>query len=140
MTRTCRGERCRPLRAGRAERVGQPRRAGRRSVPWTARAGRAAVTAEHGAYAGGATAAATERGGGAAHRRARGRRAGAGALLAMALLLSGCASMPGSGPVQRVESSRRSEGEGESQVRVFGVPPEERAQPHEIVSGFLEAV
>jgi hypothetical protein len=61
-------------------------------------------------------------------------------LAAAGLLLAGCASMPGSGPVQSVESSQRAEGEGESQVRVFGVPPEERAQPQEIVSGFLEAV
>jgi lipoprotein LpqB-like beta-propeller protein len=61
------------------------------------------------------------------------------ALLAVAgMLLTGCASMPGSGPVQRVDSSQRAE--GESQARVFGVSPEEHAPPTEIVRGFLEAV
>ncbi|MGP3970758.1 LpqB family beta-propeller domain-containing protein [Streptomyces sp. 6N223] len=68
------------------------------------------------------------------------RRRGTALLTAAGLLLAGCASMPGSGPVQRVESSQRADGDGESQTRVFGVPPEERAQPQEIVSGFLEAV
>ncbi|SFB79307.1 LpqB family beta-propeller domain-containing protein [Streptomyces aidingensis] len=54
-----------------------------------------------------------------------------------ALLLAGCASMPGSGDVHRVDSAQRPEGDG--QVRVFGVPPEEGAVPQEIVLGFLEA-
>lgn len=58
-------------------------------------------------------------------------------LLALAAL-AGCASMPSSGPVQPVDSSRRAD--GDSQVRVFGVSPEEGALPHEIVRGFLEAV
>ncbi|MGP4114794.1 LpqB family beta-propeller domain-containing protein [Streptomyces sp. 4N509B] len=62
-----------------------------------------------------------------------------GAVLAVvALVLAGCASMPSSGPVQPVDSSQRAE--GESQVRVFGVSPEEGALPHEIVRGFLEAI
>ncbi|MDT0343042.1 LpqB family beta-propeller domain-containing protein [Streptomyces litchfieldiae] len=61
-----------------------------------------------------------------------------GALLAGALLLTGCASMPGGGPVQEVESSQRPE--GESQVLVYGVPPEEGMTPLQIVRGFLEAI
>ncbi|MDT0267826.1 LpqB family beta-propeller domain-containing protein [Streptomyces sp. DSM 44915] len=59
------------------------------------------------------------------------------AVLALALLLTGCAAMPGSGSVQRVDSSQRAE--GDSQVRVDGVSPQENASPQEIVRGFLEA-
>ncbi len=68
------------------------------------------------------------------------RRAGRGGavLLASALLAAGCASMPGGGEVQRVDSAQR--GEGDSQVRVFGVSPQEGAQPEQIVRGFLEAI
>lgn len=76
-------------------------------------------------------------------RRGRGVRGGvrraAAAVLALGLLaLTGCASMPGTGPVQRVDSSQRAE--GDSQVRVFGVSPKDGALPQEIVRGFLEAV
>ncbi|KAB8161468.1 hypothetical protein FH609_026670 [Streptomyces sp. 3MP-14] len=60
------------------------------------------------------------------------------AVVALALLLSGCASMPSGGSVQRVDSSQRAE--GDSQVRVDGVSPQEDAAPEEIVQGFLEAV
>ncbi len=78
---------------------------------------------------------------GAPRRRPAGRlRRGVVLLAATGLLLAGCASMPGSGPVQDADSVDSAEGEGESQVRVFGVPPEEDAPPAEIVRGFLEAV
>jgi hypothetical protein len=40
--------------------------------------------------------------------------------------------------VQRVESSQRAE--GDTGVRVYGVPPEDGASPREIVRGFLEAM
>ncbi|WP_242587616.1 LpqB family beta-propeller domain-containing protein [Streptomyces sp. MST-110588] len=54
-----------------------------------------------------------------------------------ALLLAGCASMPDSGEVQAVDQSPRAD--ADSQVRVYGVPPQDGAQPTEIVSGFLDA-
>lgn len=54
-----------------------------------------------------------------------------------AVLLAGCASMPDSGDVTSVEQSPRSE--GESQVRVYGVPPQDGAQPTNIVRSFLDA-
>ncbi|WP_435243682.1 LpqB family beta-propeller domain-containing protein [Streptomyces cucumeris] len=53
------------------------------------------------------------------------------------LLLTGCASMPDSGDVRRVDSSPRSD--VDSQVRVYGVSPGKGEQPAELVSGFLEA-
>ncbi|MCZ7414573.1 LpqB family beta-propeller domain-containing protein [Streptomyces sp. WMMC897] len=60
------------------------------------------------------------------------------ALLAVgALLLTGCASMPSSGDVRKIEGSQRSD--GEAQVRVFGVPPQDGERPAQIVRGFLEA-
>ncbi|MDT0309987.1 LpqB family beta-propeller domain-containing protein [Streptomyces sp. DSM 44917] len=68
-----------------------------------------------------------------------GRRRGAAGLLAAGLLLSGCASMPDNGPVQRVESSARA-AEGEPQVLVDAVPPQDGLSAQQIVSGFLEAV
>lgn len=70
--------------------------------------------------------------------RRRMRRSGGVLVAAGATLLAGCASMPGSGDVQRVDSSQRSE--SDSQVRVSGVSPQEDALPKEIVRGFLEAV
>ncbi|MCE7082378.1 LpqB family beta-propeller domain-containing protein [Streptomyces sp. ST2-7A] len=72
-----------------------------------------------------------------APRAARLRRLG-GALVACGLLVGGCASMPGSGPVQRVESDRRAD--ADSQVRVFGVSPQPGALPQDIARGFLEAI
>ncbi|MFG2098087.1 LpqB family beta-propeller domain-containing protein [Streptomyces sp. NPDC048612] len=54
-----------------------------------------------------------------------------------AVLLAGCASMPDSGDVTSVDQSPRSE--GESQVRVYGVPPQNGAQPTNIVRSFLDA-
>ncbi|RBM21478.1 LpqB family beta-propeller domain-containing protein [Streptomyces sp. PT12] len=65
------------------------------------------------------------------------RRAAAG-LLSAGLLLTGCASMPDSGPVQSVDSSEASD--ADAQVLVYGVPPEEGMLPQQIVRGFLEAV
>ena len=59
-------------------------------------------------------------------------------LLVAGLVLAGCASMPGSGPVQRVESSQRAD--ADSPVRVWAEEPEEGAGPQQIVRGFLEAV
>ncbi|MFG2291568.1 LpqB family beta-propeller domain-containing protein [Streptomyces sp. NPDC048595] len=54
-----------------------------------------------------------------------------------AALLAGCASMPDSGEVTPVDQSPRSE--GDSQVRVYGVPPQDGAQPTNIVRSFLDA-
>ncbi len=53
------------------------------------------------------------------------------------VLLAGCASMPDSGDVTAVDQSPRSE--GDSQVRVYGVPPQDGAQPTNIVRSFLDA-
>ncbi|MFJ3198344.1 LpqB family beta-propeller domain-containing protein [Streptomyces griseoviridis] len=52
------------------------------------------------------------------------------------VLLSGCASMPDSGDLRGVDSTPRQD----TQVRVFAMPPQEDAQPSDIVSGFLEAL
>ncbi|MEV7683579.1 LpqB family beta-propeller domain-containing protein [Streptomyces sp. NPDC088341] len=66
-----------------------------------------------------------------------GRAVSAPALLAaVAALLAGCASIPDSGDVEPVKASPP----GESQVRVYAVPPREKAGPDEIVDGFLEAM
>jgi Lipoprotein LpqB beta-propeller domain/Sporulation and spore germination len=65
-------------------------------------------------------------------------RRGAGALLAVGLLLlTGCASMPSGGDVKQVDSTPRAD--VDSQVRVFGVSPQEGADPRQIIRGFLEA-
>jgi Lipoprotein LpqB beta-propeller domain/Sporulation and spore germination len=70
-------------------------------------------------------------------RRTR-RLLGAPALLACgALVLSGCASMPDSGDVRRVDSSPRTD--VDTQVQVYGVSPGKGEQPIELVNGFLEA-
>ncbi|MCF6526392.1 LpqB family beta-propeller domain-containing protein [Streptomyces sp. JJ36] len=66
----------------------------------------------------------------------RRRRTGA-VVLALTFVLSGCASMPGSGPVTPVDSAPRTE--GDSRVRVFGVSPQKDEDPQDIVRGFLEA-
>ncbi|MEC4575450.1 LpqB family beta-propeller domain-containing protein [Streptomyces virginiae] len=58
------------------------------------------------------------------------------ALPAAGLLLAGCASMPDSGEIRAVQASQGVD----SQVRVFGVPPADKATPAEIVDGFLEAM
>ncbi|WP_280882018.1 LpqB family beta-propeller domain-containing protein [Streptomyces pseudovenezuelae] len=52
------------------------------------------------------------------------------------VLLAGCASMPDSGDLRGVESTPRQD----TQVRVFAMPPQDDAQPSDIVSGFLEAL
>ncbi|WP_110945599.1 LpqB family beta-propeller domain-containing protein [Streptomyces avicenniae] len=70
--------------------------------------------------------------------RVRRWRRGA-ALLAVGLVATGCASLPGSGPVQRVETTQRSENDTQG-VRVWAVPPEEDDSPTQIVRGFLEAI
>ncbi|MEU9031444.1 LpqB family beta-propeller domain-containing protein [Streptomyces sp. NPDC048383] len=73
-------------------------------------------------------------------RRAEvGRSRTATALLALgasAVLVSGCASMPTRGEIRSVEASQGVD----SQVRVFGVPPADKASPADIVEGFLEAM
>ncbi|MET9610268.1 LpqB family beta-propeller domain-containing protein [Streptomyces sp. NPDC006512] len=51
-------------------------------------------------------------------------------------LLTGCASMPTRGEIRPVEASQGVD----SQVRVFGVPPADKANPADIVEGFLEAM
>ncbi|MGW3122322.1 LpqB family beta-propeller domain-containing protein [Streptomyces sp. NPDC001107] len=53
-----------------------------------------------------------------------------------AVLLAGCASMPDSGDLRGVDSTPRQD----TQVRVFAMPPQDDAQPSDIVSGFLEAL
>ncbi|MFF4321997.1 LpqB family beta-propeller domain-containing protein [Streptomyces sp. NPDC001568] len=68
-----------------------------------------------------------------------GRSKAATALLALgatAVLVSGCASMPTRGEIRPVEASQGVD----SQVRVFGVPPADKASPADIVEGFLEAM
>ncbi|MFJ8018434.1 LpqB family beta-propeller domain-containing protein [Streptomyces sp. NPDC096339] len=52
------------------------------------------------------------------------------------LLMAGCASMPTHGEIRSVQGSQGVD----SQVRVFGVPPADKAGPAEIVKGFLEAM
>ncbi|WP_233518406.1 LpqB family beta-propeller domain-containing protein [Streptomyces corynorhini] len=70
-------------------------------------------------------------------RYGRGRALSAPAALGVcAVLLAGCASIPDRGGVEPVKASPP----GESQVRVYAVPPREKAQPSEIVDGFLEAM
>ncbi|MET9964052.1 LpqB family beta-propeller domain-containing protein [Streptomyces sp. NPDC006326] len=67
----------------------------------------------------------------------RRRRAGrACAFGAAALVLAGCASMPDHGEIREVRASQGVD----SQVRVFGVPPAEKASAQDIVDGFLEAM
>lgn len=52
------------------------------------------------------------------------------------LLPAGCASMPDHGEIRSVQASQGVD----SQVRVFGVPPADKASAGEIVDGFLEAM
>ncbi|MEU6352039.1 LpqB family beta-propeller domain-containing protein [Streptomyces sp. NPDC047072] len=52
------------------------------------------------------------------------------------VLLTGCASMPDSGDLRGVDSTARQD----TQVRVFAMPPQEDAEPTDIVQGFLEAL
>ncbi|MFD3542826.1 LpqB family beta-propeller domain-containing protein [Streptomyces sp. NPDC058662] len=59
-----------------------------------------------------------------------------GAVGAAGVLLAGCASMPDHGDIRPVEASQGVD----SQVRVFGVPPADKASAAEIVDGFLEAM
>jgi hypothetical protein len=67
--------------------------------------------------------------------RPRGRRCGAAvALVVTGMLVSACASMPDDGTVESVHRA-----EPDSQVRVFGVSPQEGEGPQQIVRGFLEA-
>ncbi|MFI8345019.1 LpqB family beta-propeller domain-containing protein [Streptomyces sp. NPDC085639] len=69
-------------------------------------------------------------------RRSRLRTVRAYAFGAAGLLLAGCASMPDHGEIRPVQASQGVD----SQVRVFGVPPADKASPAEIVDGFLEAM
>ncbi|MEU9114188.1 LpqB family beta-propeller domain-containing protein [Streptomyces sp. NPDC048483] len=87
----------------------------------------------------------TERGGegqaghtsGTGPRRGTGRARKTALLGCVAVLLAGCASMPDSGDVKGVDQSPRAD--GDSQVRVYGVPPQDGAQPTNIVRSFLDA-
>lgn len=72
-----------------------------------------------------------------AEPHSRHRRTAGPLLIATALLLSGCASMPDDGTVDHVDSSHRAD--PDSQVRVFGVSPQKGEGPQQIVRGFLEA-
>ncbi|WP_346766507.1 LpqB family beta-propeller domain-containing protein [Streptomyces sp. A1547] len=68
--------------------------------------------------------------------RRRWRRVRAYAFGAAGLLLAGCASMPDHGEIREVKASQGVD----SQVRVFGVPPADKASAADIVDGFLEAM
>ncbi|MFI9046817.1 LpqB family beta-propeller domain-containing protein [Streptomyces sp. NPDC053427] len=70
-------------------------------------------------------------------RREAGRARKAALLGCAGVLLAGCASMPDSGDVKAVDQSPRAD--GDSQVRVYGVPPQDGAQPTNIVRSFLDA-
>lgn len=77
---------------------------------------------------------------GAMGTRSRVLRRGAlrGVLPALAvLLLAGCASMPSSGEVRKVSDPQR--GDADTQVRVFGIPPDPGESASDIVTGFMEA-
>ncbi|MFB7636144.1 LpqB family beta-propeller domain-containing protein [Streptomyces sp. NPDC056149] len=75
---------------------------------------------------------------GTAHPGRLGRMGQKSVLLGCAgALLAGCASMPDGGDVTAVDPSPRAD--GDSQVRVYGVPPAEGAQPTNIVRSFLDA-
>ncbi|MFD3549584.1 LpqB family beta-propeller domain-containing protein [Streptomyces sp. NPDC058655] len=76
------------------------------------------------------------RAGSAPVRGRRRRTVRAYALGAVGLLLAGCASMPDHGEIRPVRGSQGVD----SQVRVFGVPPADRASARDIVDGFLEAL
>ncbi|WP_411102219.1 LpqB family beta-propeller domain-containing protein [Streptomyces sp. cmx-4-9] len=69
-------------------------------------------------------------------RRRLPRAVRAHALLLAGLLLAGCASMPDHGEIRPLEASQGVD----SQVRVFSVPPADKASAAEIVDGFLEAM
>ncbi|MGB7982183.1 MAG: LpqB family beta-propeller domain-containing protein [Candidatus Nanopelagicales bacterium] len=58
-------------------------------------------------------------------------------LLALGLLLTGCASVPTSGPIR--QGPVVDAGEGSQFIRVIAAPPSLGASPQEIVRGFLEA-
>ncbi|MFD9373350.1 LpqB family beta-propeller domain-containing protein [Streptomyces sp. NPDC060020] len=75
-------------------------------------------------------------GGGARVRGRRLRTLRAYAFGAAGLLLAGCASMPDHGEIRPVQASQGVD----SQVRVFGVPPADKASAADIVDGFLEAM
>jgi hypothetical protein len=59
--------------------------------------------------------------------------------LGAALLLAGCASMPSSGEVRKVDNGQHTNANADTQVRVFAIPPRTNEAPADIVSGFLEA-
>ncbi|GGO97342.1 LpqB family beta-propeller domain-containing protein [Wenjunlia tyrosinilytica] len=65
------------------------------------------------------------------------RRALWSAPLATLLLVTGCASMPDTGSVEKVTESPRTD--AESQVRIIGVKPQKDDDPMAVVHGFLEA-
>ncbi|WP_190215002.1 LpqB family beta-propeller domain-containing protein [Kitasatospora indigofera] len=65
------------------------------------------------------------------------RAATAGAVLA-SLLLGGCAAMPDSGPVSKVEFSQGA-ADKNLQVRVFPVAPYKGEEPRRLLAGFLDA-
>jgi two-component system sensor histidine kinase MtrB len=61
----------------------------------------------------------------------------AGVLLGCLALLAGCASMPSSGEVRKVDGAQHDD--ADTQVRVYGVKPQKGESATQIVSGFLEA-
>lgn len=68
---------------------------------------------------------------------ARGTAAGVSCLL---VLLSGCATIPTSGPVLQGEGGANAADQGESSVRLVPVPPQPGVTPTELVRDFLSSV
>ena len=66
----------------------------------------------------------------------RARRSGAGLLLALAVLLTGCVSVPTSGRVERVEGQQQT---CQNCVAVEVAPPSPGDDPQQVVDGFLRA-
>ncbi|MFE6748910.1 LpqB family beta-propeller domain-containing protein [Kitasatospora purpeofusca] len=67
------------------------------------------------------------------------RLAGTAGALVGALLAGGCAAMPDSGGVTKIELSKSS-AEKNLQVRVFPVEPAKGARPQDLLAGFLDAL
>ncbi|MFC5907794.1 LpqB family beta-propeller domain-containing protein [Streptacidiphilus monticola] len=69
--------------------------------------------------------------------RMRRRTASSAAVLGAALLLAGCAAMPGDGSPGPVPSDPAGQGQ-DSQVVVVAVPPKDGEAPEELMKGFLD--
>ncbi|MCZ4118763.1 LpqB family beta-propeller domain-containing protein [Streptomyces sp. H39-S7] len=71
------------------------------------------------------------------HARRGGRQARLWVPVVCAVLLAGCASMPGSGEVHKVAGEQSAD--SDQQVQVLGIKPQPGEFPDQIVRGFLEA-